>query len=61
MAEPKPTPRANALEQMFEQPLTQPPEGEDGIGPTLGQDVSVEHEREEDARHGAHSIDEEEG
>ncbi len=60
MDKPDPTPRGNALEQMFDRPLTQPPEGEDGVGSTLGQDVSVKHEREEDARHGAHRIDAEE-
>ena len=56
MADPNPAPRKNAFEQMFDRPITQP-ETEEGIGPTVGEDVSVEHEREEDARNGAHDAD----
>ena len=51
-----PTPRRNSFEQMFDRPITRP-QGGDGIGPTLGEDVSVEHEREEDARNGAHDAE----
>ncbi len=56
MADPKPTPRKNAFEEMFDRPLTQP-DNDEGIGPTLGQDASAEHERAEDARNGAHDVD----
>ena len=56
MADPNTAPRKNAFEQMFDRPITQP-ETEEGIGPTVGEDVSVEHEREEDARNGAHDTD----
>ena len=59
MADPKPTPRKNAFEEMFDRPVTQP-DNDEGMGPILGEDVSVEHEREEDARHGAHPADEKE-
>ena len=60
MDDPDAKPSRNGFERMFDRPLTQPPEGEDGIGPTLGQDLGVEREREEDARHGAHPTDEQE-
>ena len=60
MDKPDPKPRKNGFEQMFDGSLTKPSEGEDGMGPTLGQDVGVQHEREQDARHGAHPADEEE-
>jgi len=36
---PSTTPRENALEEMFERPLTAP-EGPNGIGSTLGMDVA---------------------
>ena len=52
MAEPAIPPRKNAFEQMFDRPITQP-ETEEGIGPSLGEDVSIDHQREEDARNGA--------
>ena len=51
MADPATPPRKNAFEQMFDRPITQP-ESEEGMGPSLGEDVSVEHERDEDARNG---------
>ncbi len=54
------TPRKNVFEQMFDRPITQP-EGEHGIGPTLGEDLSVEQERKEDGRNGVHSIDRQTG
>ena len=57
MAETPDKPKANAFEQMFDRPLTQPLEGEDGMGSTLGEDVSVEREREADARHGAQDVE----
>ena len=60
MDDPDPKPQGNAFEQMFDRPVTQRREGEDGIGPTLGQDLSVQHERDEDAHHGARPIDDEE-
>ena len=44
----------NAFEQMFDRPITRP--DEEGRGPTVGEDVSVEHEREEDARHRAQDV-----
>jgi hypothetical protein len=47
----------STLETLVNRPLTTPPEGEDGIGPTLGEDVSVEAEERADARRGAHSED----
>jgi hypothetical protein len=56
MADPITAPRKNAFEQMFDRPITKP-ETEEGIGPTVGEDVSIEHEREEDARNGAHDTD----
>lgn len=49
--------RPNTIETLVEQPIVTPPEGEDGVGPTLGQDVSVEAEEREDVRHHAHSED----
>ena len=55
MADPNPTPRKNAFEQMFDRPVTQP-DNDEGMGPTSGEDVSVEHEREEDALNGVHDV-----
>ena len=55
MADRKSSP--NTLESLIDRPLTEPPEGEDGIGPTLGEDLSAERQRESDARHHAHSED----
>jgi hypothetical protein len=52
-----PTGKSNTIETLFDQHLVRPPEGEDGIGPTLGEDVSAETEEAEDARHGVHSED----
>jgi hypothetical protein len=49
--------RSGTLEALFNRHLVQPPEGEDGIGPTLGENVSAEEEGREDARHGVHSED----
>jgi hypothetical protein len=57
MADPDSKTKPNAFEQMFPGPLVQPPEGEDGMGSTVGGDVSVGREREQDARHGAHGED----
>ena len=57
MADPDAKTKPNAFEQMFPRPLVEAPEGEDGVGSTLGQDVSPNREREEDARHGVHSED----
>ena len=59
MADPDPAPRKNAFEQMFDRPITQP-DNDEGMGPILGEDVSVEHERAEDARNGAHDVEDEE-
>ena len=59
MADPHSPVRKNAFEQMFDRPLTQPDNNE-GVGPSLGEDVSVEHEREEDARNGAHDVEDSE-
>ena len=59
MADPKPTPRKNAFEQMFDRPVTQPDDDE-GMGPILGEDVSIEHERAEDARNGARRVEDKE-
>lgn len=50
-------PRPGTIESLVDRPLVQPSEGDDGIGPTLGEDLSVEAEKREDARHGAHSED----
>ena len=57
MADPDAKTKPNAFEQMFPGPLVEPPEGEDGMGSTVGEDVSVRREREEDARHGVHGED----
>lgn len=51
MADPAIPSSKNAFEQMFDRPITQP-ESEEGMGPSLGEDVSVEHERQEDIRNG---------
>ena len=56
MADPKPTPRKNAFEEMFDRPITQP-DNDEGMGPILGEDVSIGHERQENARNGAHDIE----
>ncbi len=56
MADPKPVSRKNAFEEMFDRPITQP-DNDEGMGPILGVDVSVKHERDEDARNGAHDTD----
>ena len=56
MADPKPTPGKNALEQMFDQPITRP-DNDEGIGPTLGEDVGARRQREEDVRNGARDAD----
>jgi hypothetical protein len=48
---------STTLDALFNHHLVEPPEGEDGLGPTLGQDVSAEREEREDAEHGAHSED----
>ena len=53
----EPTPKPNTFDELFNHHLTEPTEGEDGIGPTLGEDVSIQKERREDARHGVHSKD----
>ena len=55
MADPNPKP--GMLDSLFNSHLVTPTEGEDGLGPTMGEDVSAEHERDEDARHHAHSED----
>jgi hypothetical protein len=49
-----------ALEEIIDRPFTKPEDEQEGIGPTLGEDVSVAHEREEDARHGAQDIQDDE-
>ena len=54
---PDPHPKPNTFDTLFNRHLVTPPEGEDGIGPTLGEDVSAREEGREDARHGAHSED----
>ena len=36
------------IEKMFHRPLTEP-QTSDGIGPTLGEDLTAQHELEEDA------------
>ncbi len=59
MADPNPTPRKNALEEMFDGPVTRPDNAE-GMGPILGEDVSVEHERAENARNGARRVEDKE-
>ena len=59
MADPNPVPRKNAFEEMFDRPVTAP-ESEEGIGPTVGEDVSVAHERAEDARNGAQDVEDSE-
>ena len=51
----RPPPEANEFEREFQRPLTRP-ETDEGVGPTLGQDLSVAREREEDRRHGARDI-----
>ena len=56
MADPSPTPRKNAFEEMFDRPLTRP-DNDEGMGPILGEDVSVEHARKEDARNGARDVE----
>ena len=50
MPDTTPTDSKNPLEEMLDRPLTEP-ETADGIGPTLGEDLTPEHEREEDARY----------
>ncbi|WP_174301482.1 hypothetical protein [Caulobacter sp. S45] len=55
MADPKPTLRKNAFEEMFDRPVTRP-DNDEGMSPTLGEDVSVAHEREEDACNRAHDV-----
>ena len=52
-----PTPKPNTFDDLFNRHLVEPTDGEDGIGPTLGEDVGVQKERREDARHGVHSED----
>ena len=52
-ATPTSPPSKNTFEQMFDRPVTRP-ESDEGVGPTLGEDVSAEHEREEDAANGAY-------
>ena len=42
MADPNPAPRKNAFEEMFDRPITRP-DNDEGMGPILGEDVSVEH------------------
>ena len=49
--------KPSTLDTLFNRHLVESPEGEDGIGPTVGEDVSAEEERREDASHGAHSED----
>jgi hypothetical protein len=51
MADPTPKPQ-NTLEVLFNDHLVTP-EGDDGIGSTLGEDVSAKRQRETDARFGA--------
>jgi hypothetical protein len=48
---------SSTLDALFNRHLVQPPEGEDGLGPTVGEDVSAETEQRKDAEHGAHSED----
>ena len=50
-----PTPKPNTLETLFNTHLVEPTDGEEGMGPTVGEDVSAETERKDDPRHGAHS------
>ena len=50
MPDTTPAAEKNPIEEMFDQPLTEP-ETSDGIGPTLGEDLTPEHERAEDARY----------
>ena len=59
MADPDPAPRKNAFEQMFDRPITQP-DNDEGMGPILGEDVSVEQERAENARNGARDVQDKE-
>ncbi len=59
MADPKPTSHKNAFEEMFDRPVTRP-DNDEGMGPILGEDVSVEHERAQNARNGAHEIEDKE-
>ena len=54
MADPTTKPKG-LLETLFTEDLTQP-NGGDGIGPTLGEDVSAARQRETDARNGAHDL-----
>ena len=42
----------NEFEREFQRPLTRP-ETEEGMGSTLGGNVGVEHQRDEDRRNGA--------
>ena len=59
MADPNPASRKNAFEEMFDRPITRPDDDE-GMGPILGEDVSVGHERAENARNGAHDVEDKE-
>ena len=52
-----PDPKENTVESLFNRHLVEPTKGEDGLGPTVGEDVGADAERREDARHGAHSKD----
>jgi hypothetical protein len=53
MAErPKAPSPPNELEREFSGPFTRP-ESEEGIGPTLGEDVGAAHQRDEDKRNHA--------
>ena len=53
MAErPKSPAPPNELEREFAGPLTRP-ESDEGIGPSLGEDVSAKHQRDEDKRNQA--------
>ncbi len=51
MADPATPYEKNAFEQMFDHPLTQP-ESDEGMGPSLGEDVGIQHQRDEDRRNG---------
>jgi hypothetical protein len=54
MADPTTKPKG-MLDSLFNEHLTKPT-GENGIGSTLGEDVSGERQRETDARNGAHDL-----
>ena len=55
-----PAPRKNIFEEMFDGPLVKP-DSDDGMGPTVGGDVSAERQRREDARNGVQDTDPQNG